>query len=368
MREEATSHREKMLEEDLNTAEDNNDEKKAKALWAIAKCEATKRSYEKLRFATKGTNSGALSAVQQLQPDGSVKTTTHPDEMIPLLLEAGRRHFSQADGTPFTKKPLADMEYTAACIQADAILEGCSSFTNNPAVLAATRDWISHAHFLDPDVDRKEIGTWITPEQAKKGYSKWRESTSTLPAGDHLSIYKILAKDYSEINPADLPKKCRDLGVIQTEAWDCISAIMNLGCYFGLTIPRWETAVCTMIEKAPGNFLLHKLRRIFIFASDYNLSMGILIGRRLIWNAEDQNLIHKDLWGSRPGRSAPDAVLMKEMTYETARLTATPLATFDNDAKSCYDRIVMLVAALLARRVGLPKTTAKWMNETLRYI
>ena len=55
---------------------------------------------------------------------------------------------------------------------------------------------------------------------------------------------------------------------------------------------------------------------------------------------------------------------MKELTYDTARVSNTPLATFDNDAKSCYDRIIMVVALILARRLGLPANTARWMAET----
>ena len=127
---------------------------------------------------------------------------------------------------------------------------------------------------------------------------------------------------------------------------------MNLGCTFGLTLPRWEKAVCVMIEKAPGNFLLKKLRRIFIMSSDYNLSLGIIMGRRLVWHAEQHALLNENTWGSRPGRAAQDATLMKELTGDTARLTNTPLATFDNDAKACYDCIIMKVALILARRLG----------------
>ena len=55
---------------------------------------------------------------------------------------------------------------------------------------------------------------------------------------------------------------------------------------------------------------------------------------------------------------------MKELTGDTARLTNTPLATFDNDAKACYDRIIMKVALILARRLGLPPKTAEWMART----
>lgn len=99
-------------------------------------------------------------------------------------------------------------------------------------------------------------------------------------------------------------------------------------------------------------------------SSDYNLSLGIIMGRRLVWHAEQNNLLNENTWGSRPGRAAQDATLMKELTGDTSRLTNTPLATFDNDAKACYDRIIMKVALLLARRLGLPSTTAEWMAKT----
>lgn len=199
IRKQAERHREEMLEDDLNKAESAEDKNKAKALRAIARCEATKRSFLKLRFATKGRQSGALSAVQQLKPDGQVETTTHPDKMIPLLLEAGRRHFSQAEGTPFTKGPLATLEYTGACFQADAILRGCSTFTYDTNLESSHRQWIDHARHLDSTLNPKEISSWLTPTQVKEGYNKWKESTSTSPAGDHLGIYKVLAKDFSSI-------------------------------------------------------------------------------------------------------------------------------------------------------------------------
>ena len=46
---------------------------------------------------------------------------------------------------------------------------------------------------------------------------------------------------------------------IQNDAWFIITCIMNLGATYGLTLPRWEKTICVMIEKAPGNLLLHKL-------------------------------------------------------------------------------------------------------------
>jgi hypothetical protein len=45
-------------------------------------------------------------------------------------------------------------------------------------------------------------------------------------------------------------------------------------------------------------------------------------------------------WGSRTGRSANSVVLLKHFTYEMMNLTKSDGATFDNDAKACFDRII----------------------------
>ena len=55
---------------------------------------------------------------------------------------------------------------------------------------------------------------------------------------------------------------------------------------------------------------------------------------------------------------------MKELTYDTARITNNPLATFDNGTRACYNRIIMKVAPLFTFWLGLPATTASWMACT----
>jgi hypothetical protein len=82
----------------------------------------------------------------------------------------------------------------------------------------------------------------------------------------------------------------------------------------------------------------------------------MIFGRHMVDGAEKQNHLHEGQWGSCPGRSAHDALLHKILTYKIARLTRTPLATFDNDAKSCYDRIVMSFALMLWQKHDVPQS------------
>ena len=117
------------------------------------------------------------------------------------------------------------------------------------------------------------LNCWLKPEEVRDGYSKWDEKTTTSPAGNHLGLYKALARRLEKEDDPD-----GSLAGIQDKAWAVLTAIMNLGCTYGLTLPCWKEAVCVMIEKSLGNFLLQKLRRIFIIPSDYNLILGTVMG------------------------------------------------------------------------------------------
>ena len=86
--------------------------------------------------------------------------------------------------------------------------------------------------------------------------------------------------------------------------------------------------------------------------------------------AEDTNQLGEQQYGSRPRRSAIDVVITKTMTYEIQELTKTDWGTFDNDAKTCYDRIVVNLAMLCARQLGLPDHACNvtgGMLESARY-
>jgi hypothetical protein len=55
--------------------------------------------------------------------------------------------------------------------------------------------------------------------------------------------------------------------------------------------------------------------------------------------------------GISPRALDEEALIHKILSYES-RLTRTPLGTLDNDAKACYDRIIMLFALLSARNMA----------------
>jgi hypothetical protein len=85
-----------------------------------------------------------------------------------------------------------------------------------------------------------------------------------------------------------------------------------------------------------------------------------------VWHVRDRDQINEGQGGSRPGRNAIDVVIQKEMKYLYSSLTHTGMATMDNDAKSCYDRIICNLTMIISQYYGLTPKTANTQGQTLK--
>ena len=179
------------------------------------------------------------------------------------------------------------------------------------------------------------ISTEITVEEYRNGIQKWREATSTSPSGRHLGVYKALLS-------------------IDGIAHD-MTSMLNVVVRTGIAPRRWSNAISVLIEKDVGQPNINRLRVIHLFEADYNFFLKVTWARRLVQRGEDTHQFGDAQQGSRSGRTATDAVMLKRLTYDLTRILRSNLGTFDNDAKSCYDRIVNSVAMIAARRLGMPE-------------
>ena len=64
---------------------------------------------------------------------------------------------------------------------------------------------------------------------------------------------------------------------------------------------------------------------------------------------------------------ALDAVFLRELEYELARLTRKLLIHFDNDATSCYDRIACFLANVASRKYGMHRKVCIVQGKTLQH-
>ena len=120
-----------------------------------------------------------------------------------------------------------------------------------------------------------------------------------------------------------------------------------------------------MMEKYPGRPWLHRLRIIELFDAHLNAALQILVGRKMVYKAVDNGLIHQSAFGSVPGKTARSAILHKLLQVENITMYRKSGALFECDAKGCYDRIIPPLQAIHTRRLGLKKSTAKVIAKSL---
>jgi len=197
------------------------------------------------------------------------------------------------------------------------------------------------------------IDTTITSEDVRTGYKVWKEHTTTAPSGIHLGHFTAVLKWNETPQALEQPSLADRLFTIQARFLQ--AAITN-----NIIYDRWKKVVTIMIEKQPGNPTINKLRALHLFENDFNLLLGILWGKRLLRNGENHNAINEAQYGSRNNRSTQDALTFKHFAYGISRLTKTDLISFDNDAKACYDRIVLLLGMLCSRKLGMPAPVCKF--------
>ncbi|KAI2497422.1 hypothetical protein MHU86_17080 [Fragilaria crotonensis] len=132
--------------------------------------------------------------------------------------------------------------------------------------------------------------------------------------------------------------------------------------------PRWSQATNILIEKDLGNPNIHRLRIIHLFEADFNFSSNSNGVTDLVRHAEKLNLLNEGQHGSRPGRTAMDPIMLIQLTTDLSRLLKTNLARFDNDASACYDRIIVALGMLAARRLGMPDNAIRTHAEALQFM
>ena len=146
--------------------------------------------------------------------------------------------------------------------------------------------------------------------------------------------------------------------------------MINLALKNGRSYKRWKKLVNAMLEKEPGNPKIHRLRVIHLYEADYNLILA-LQARKMVHRAEDNRLLHENLYGATAGRTAHDPVGIEEFVTEITRLSRKPCIKNAEDATACYDSILpgvgnlakLAISQTLQSRWWHPKWINKGNNE-----
>ena len=346
IRNNAAVHRQRHLEERARLAASASDSSTESILRRIIQAENTKAAYAKLRYYLKPNQSGPIGEIDVLEADGYTVHVSNPIEVFQRIIERDKLHYSQAQGTPFTEEPFASLFNLAG--NTPAINAFLRSGQLPPDLLSSTPVYPETIKLINemrpPPLRLPIIDITITADDYRIFFKKWKESTTTSDRR-HLGHWKALTCEL----PADDP--------LHTHADDIIQVFirqLNLATKKGYAWRRWLRIISAKIPKREGILLLDKLRTIHLFEPDFNWILGLLFGKRMLQSADRNGLLHDNQYGSRPGRHAIGAVLLKLLSYEICRLTRSSMASFDNDAKSCYDCIVISFAMTLCQRLGMP--------------
>jgi hypothetical protein len=295
---------------------------KEKAIRMVIQAEQQQHAWSRMRRAMgKGKKSG-LSSILVEKKDGTTDRITDKAGMEEKLIEQFQKHYSQADGTPFTRSPLTDiLGRYGTTEEASWLFDGTFTISD------------------DTEID----------EATKSILRKLKRQDGTRDVCDHITADK-------DTQNGESPR--------QLHLLDCTWGTRRL-CYewketrqkkgkstYRKEYKRWEKIINATIKKIPGTPLLHKLRVIHLIESDFNLMIGIG-NRRMMWGAEENENLGTEQKGSRKGQEAISLVVEKQAKFSISRMARTNIASLDNDAKSCFDRIVMLVALLCAQRQGM---------------
>ena len=364
------------LDDRIGQARTSGTRQTEKALHAIKKVETSRQTYRIMQAIRKPLNTNTLDRLEvpeswppatEIDPDIHSledpkacrvwKLITNPREIEYYLMLRNRLHFGQADGTPLTKPPFS----MASTDAAEAILQGkchLSSYSTQ------CQDLLNACQAID---GQDTISPTISKDEFRGKVMSWKERTTTSPSGRHLGRYKALfargplenkQENFHSLPGASLEKK-------QEAIASLLLSVINYCLRHQHVLPRWKTVVNVMIFKESRNYKIHRLRVIHIYEADFNMILA-LKWRRLLRETDNKQLLHPGQYGGRPGCEAQSLTLLEELKYDLAYLTRRTLVIFDNDASSCYDRILVPFASLINRRYGMHRNVVAVHAMTLQ--
>ena len=128
--------------------------------------------------------------------------------------------------------------------------------------------------------------------------------------------------------------------------------LLNYATKWEYSYDRWKFIVTKMILKEAGDFQIHQLRVIHLYKANFSLLCGIF-WCKLLYKAMDAKQLNIGLYGMVPHRNARMPPFMDNMMNKFSRMSQKHLMKFDNNATSCYNRILVSLGSLASRSFGL---------------
>jgi Reverse transcriptase (RNA-dependent DNA polymerase) len=306
--------------------------------------EQTRHTFRKVKIVFGSIRQG-LTRVETLTPtsnEWTVLTAKHDIEQA--CMNENQQRFTQASDTPsLLPSQLLELGWTANTPTATAILNNTLSAHGHKLheTILDLAPFLSTPHTINA---LGSISTEVSRSDFRSAWKKCREFTSSGKSGLHFGHFIASCNDDLL---TDLDRK-----------------FLEISMTHGIILQRWTQAIDVMIPKKAESIQVTKLRTIMLFEPDWNLLNKIVVGRTKI-QAELSQSIAPEQYGSRKNKSAILHATNKQVLFDIVRQQKSNAALMVLDAKSCYDRISIPIAALSLQRLGVTQPTIQVMFNTL---
>ncbi len=133
---------------------------------------------------------------------------------------------------------------------------------------------------------------------------------------------------------------------------------------YGFVNKHWTSMTDFMLEKKAGVRHIHTLRIIGKVAAEFNTCLKFLIGKKTRDNFE-ASATSDEQHGFRPNRSSIDAVWLKLLTFESARMQKCTLATIQHDMTAHFDRMDPAMTSIYGSKYGVDENIMNCINGTI---
>lgn len=290
--------------------------------------ETIKNLFRRIKNATRKSIGGAASYIEVIQPDGSRKRITTQGPMERGIRTANEEKLQQVKNVDLRKEPLqshfgeqGDLKKWEQIHRGELQLP--TDYIAEPG-LRMFMDAISKNHLPPIDIIPND-------EEYNKSWKKMREKTSCAPP---LHFGHFIAPN--EGSPASLVN----------------TMIGTIPCITGAIPDAWKECVNTMLVKKINDMRAEKLRLVTLLQPQY-LHASKLANKQMMAHAEMYHALAAEQYGSRKRKNSRTHCLNKRLVYDLTRIQHAIMVLIANDLKSCYDRILMIIAYETMRHLGL---------------
>ena len=143
-----------------------------------------------------------------------------------------------------------------------------------------------------------------------------------------------------------------------------LSVLFSLPFIYGFTNTHWSQMTDFMLEKKPGVRHIHLLRIIGKVPAEFKTCLKLLIGKQARDNFEATGTCDEQ-HGFRPNRSAPDAMMIKLLTAESARMQKYTFGIIQHDMTAHFDRMHPELTAITATKYGVSENLMTSIGKTI---